>query len=191
MVDLPIRAHARVVRAAGGQVPALDDDRGVVVRRPLLCRLDGGIEAVRHFGAGEHGQLAKVRRNDRDLRAQLLDGVLRVLFQKAIPAGGHHDWVEDYGEVIGKRGKPRLYGLGDLGAAQHADLHRVHLDVVGHGGELLGEKLHGRVVNGPHALGVLRHQGRGHAHPVPARGRDGLQISLNARAARGIRTGDG
>ena len=80
--------------------------------------------------------------------------------------------------------------LHHLGGVQHANLHRVNTDVVQHRLQLRLQKRSWNALNGLHALGVLRGQGRQRGHAVAAQRRESFQVGLNASAAAAVRARD-
>jgi hypothetical protein len=74
---------------------------------------------------------------------------------------------------------------------QHADLHRADIEIGEHGIDLRRNEIGGHVMDGEHALGILRRERGDDAGAIdPERGK-GFQIRLDAGAAARIRAGDG
>ena len=77
------------------------------------------------------------------------------------------------------------------GLRQHADLHRIDVEIGEHRVDLRGDEIGRHVVDAGDALGVLRGQRRDHRGAIDAERGEGLQVGLDAGAAAGIRAGDG
>ena len=80
----------------------------------------------------------------------------------------------------------RGYEVGNVGIGKHANLDGIDVYVFADGIQLLLEEIQRRDVDAAHALGILGNQRGDHAHSIPARGGDGLQIGLDAGSACGI-----
>ena len=78
-----------------------------------------------------------------------------------------------------------------IDARDHADLHRLHVEVGEHRIDLRGDEIRRRVVDAGHALRVLRGQRGDDGGTVDAERGERLQVGLDAGAAAGIRAGDG
>ena len=135
-------------------MPALAEDGAVVAPAD-------GLGGGAHVGlaldglAGEDLCLGQVGGGDggqgEQLGAEGLDGVVG---QKLGPAGGDHDGVDhDVGGVVISQ------ALGDDvdegGGRDHADLHRVGVDVGEHGVDLLAQKVRADLIDAGDAGGVL------------------------------------
>ena len=73
--------------------------------------------------------------------------------------------------------------VGDLRAAQHADLDRRDSEVVEDRLDLRADNCGRRIVDRPHAARILGGERGDHARAIDAERREGLQIGLNPGAA--------
>src|SRR5262249_52816211 len=74
---------------------------------------------------------------------------------------------------------------------QHADLHRVDLQIGEHRVDLRGDERRWHIVNAGHAQRVLGGERGDHARAIDAERRESLEVSLDAGAAAGIGARDG
>ena len=105
-------------------------------------------------------------------------GVPRQWVEQVLPRPGkrHHGPVTvRVGRCTGSMGEGLAVGLDSLGA-----------DVVGDRVQLRADELGRQLVHGGHRDGALRGQRDERAHPVRARGGEGLQVRLDARPAAGV-----
>ena len=105
--------------------------------------------------AGEDLRLGQVGGGDgrqgEQLGAEGLDGVVG---QELGPAGGDHDGVDhDVGGVV--IGQALGDDVDEGGGRDHADLHRVGVDVGEHGVDLLAQKVRADLIDAGDAGGVL------------------------------------
>lgn len=97
--------------------------------------------------------------------------------------GGHHDRAEHHlCQAVPVDGLG--HGAHDVRCVQHADLHRVHTDVVDHRVDLVAQQLHRQVMDGAHAQRVLCRDSR---HAETAQCRERLQVGLDTGAATAVR----
>jgi len=114
----------------------------------------------------------------------------RAVFQQACAAGGDHYRVENH-----VRWAALFQHVGDrvdhLGIGQHAELHRVDVEIVEARVQLRAQEGDRRHMHRRYPAGVLRSQCRDHRQAMHAVGGKGLQIGLDAGATAGIGAGDG
>ena len=82
-------------------------------------------------------------------------------------------------------------GMDHFGVGQHAELHRVDVEVVEAGVQLRAQEVDWWHVHGGHAAGVLRGQRGDRRKAVHTMRGEGLQVGLDAGAAAGVGAGDG
>ncbi len=182
-VDDGIRALSAV------QVPALEEDRGVGRCGELFGLGDRGVPCHRDGFAHQYREFGEVGGDEVGAAAECAHGVFGVRLEKAVTAGGDHDGVED-DDRRSRGGEPLVDGGDDVGRAEHADLHRVDVDVVADRAQLLLEEGRRRYVDAADPAGVLGDQGRDRGHSVAAERGDRLQVGLDARPAGRIGAGD-
>ena len=104
---------------------------------------------------------------------------------------GHHDGIDDDGCPVRELVQRLRDGPRRLDAAQHPDLHRVDAEVLGDGPDLREDHVGRDRMDGGHADRVLRGDRGDRCRPVNAGRRERLEVGLDARAAAGVRPGDG
>src|SRR5882757_5144589 len=87
--------------------------------------------------------------------------------------------------------KPGFDGVDHRVLRNHADLHRLHVEIAEHRIDLRGHEVRGHLMNAGDALRVLRGERGDDGRAVDAEGGERLQVRLDAGAARGVRAGDG
>jgi hypothetical protein len=133
--------------------------------------------------------LGKVGGDDRGQREEQADQRLdRVLLEQPRPGARDHHRIDD--ERTGMRREHIRHDLDQRSREQHPRLGRVGAEVVEHRFQLGAHELGRKLVDGVHADGVLGGQRDDRAHPVGARGREGLQVGLDAGASAGVRARD-
>src|SRR5699024_11184301 len=120
---------------------------------------------------------------------QLLQGVHRLLGDKAGAAGGHHHRVHHdvFGLVLLQLARNHL---NEAGGGDHSGLDRVGEDVGENAVQLIGQKFRGGLEDAVDAGGVLGRQGGDRAHGVDAVGGHGLDVGLDSGASAGVASSD-
>ena len=85
-------------------------------------------------------------------------------------------------EAMG-RGKPLRHGVGDLRAAEHANLDRGDREVLEDRLDLRADDFRRRIMDRPHSARVLGGKRSDHARAIHAKRGEGLKVGLNSRAA--------
>ncbi|MEJ7714572.1 MAG: hypothetical protein WKF40_02215 [Thermoleophilaceae bacterium] len=98
--------------------------------------------------------------------------------------GDHHGVHHDRGTA--REVQRPVHGVDRGHVAQHADLHRIHADVLGDRPHLVDHRLRRHRVNRGHFPGVLRGDRRDRGHPVGAAPGEGLQVGLDPGATAGV-----
>ncbi len=142
-----------------------------------LRQQQGGLRQV----GGDHGSQGQ------QAQAHRVEGVR---LQQPRTGRRHHHRVQH--EVAGA---VVLQGIGNrmdhVRRGQHAQFHRLHVEIVKAGVDLRAQKRKRRHFDRGDAAGVLGRQRGNRTQPVHAMGGKGLQVGLDARAAAGIGAGDG
>ena len=184
-----VGSHPDVGSRCPVQVPGLDDDGRLGALGPVGGLGDGLGHIRGRLGADEDGEFGNVRGDDVGGGAVLAHGLFGLGGQQSVATGGHHDWVDDErGRAVLRQ--PAVDRLDDRHIGEHPGLDGIEVDVVGHGCELVAQKLHRRDVDAAHSRRVLGNQRGDHRHPVAARGGDRLHVGGSTGTAAGIGSRD-
>ena len=168
-----------------GQVPAFEQHR---LRAQRTQVLRGGLQriGVLQAAAQQPARFVQVGRDHLGQREQLTHqhahGLLR---NQAVATGGHHHRVQHHmGQLVGANGIG--HHAHHVGRMQHADLDRIHANVLHHGIDLGLEHVGRHAMDARDAAGVLRGDGGDGRHAVAAQGAEGFEIGLDACAAAAV-----
>ncbi|KAG1442229.1 hypothetical protein G6F57_018466 [Rhizopus arrhizus] len=112
------------------------------------------------------------------------------VFQQACATGGDHHRVQHH-----VRWAMALQCVGNdvdhLGVGQHAELHRVDIEIIETGLQLRTQEVARRHVHGGHAAGVLCGQRGDRRQAMHAMCGERLQVGLDSSTTAGVGAGDG
>jgi hypothetical protein len=143
----------------------------------------------RILAARQRRKLRQVRSYDRRNIHQLPKGGDRGLVGQDRAARRDHHGIEDDRHPL-ETPQPLRDCTGGIGRTDHADLHRIHADVVDDGIDLLQHHLGGDRHDVLHSERVLGGDRRDRGHGVAAQHRHRFDVGLDAGAASGVGTGD-
>ena len=186
---LAVGHYQRIRCRSSGQVPALHQHSRVILAGKAASLLQCLVPVLRRPFLQQGSQLRQVRRHQVHLVQQPAKGIFGIGAEQAVTAAGHHHRIQHHGRRPDVR-QPGTHRPGNLGAAQHADFHRIDNHVIAHRVQLFAKEPGRRGMHGADPVSVLRNKCRDHSHAVSAVGSDRLQIRLDPGPARGIRSGD-
>ncbi len=135
--------------------------------------------------AGQSLQLGQVGRRNGGKVHQTVEGGHGGVVGKVRAACCDHDRIEDHRYAV-QLLQPVGDDVGREGAADHADLDRVHTKVVDHRINLRQHRLGRHRMHGRHANRVLGRDGGDRRHRMAAKHGHRLDVGLNARAAAAV-----
>jgi len=147
-------------------------------------------QRVHRVGPAERGQFGDIRRNQRGQMHQRGETSDRGAIGQFIAAAGNHHRVEDDRHLASQRRQSFGHAGGSRAAAQHADLDGIDADIGKAGVDLGHDQFWGQHLHRANAARGLHGDRGDRAHRIAAQHGDGLDICLDPRATRTIRTGD-